>query len=576
MTYNSGLHLQRPLPDESIDVRSLPVAAAVTLGASLFAQTIAPLPGKTDDHSALLCVVAGRVVTASDGTPLKSARVALVPEHPGSRRQMYAATTDNDGRFLLKDIKEGRYEFFATRPGFVDQHYQAKGGEKGATLSLKPGDKVKDVLFRMTVAAVLTGRVTNDDGEALVRAQVVALRAPSEDEIEDDVLLASRKEPLVPVSSAQTDDRGQYRIFGLKPGEYYIQATDSSQPDFVGPIDESYRVQEFLGSEYASAYYPGVFQLSQAQSVSLKPGEEAQADIPLRRVKTVEISGHVLGRNGPAKDAWVSLEQPEEAIVVMSHQDSTDEKDSFRPKGVTPGSYSLVVYQRREHEDVYEPQARQKIEVNGENIDSLTILLGLGATVRGRVLATGAGSPPLDRIYVGLQSVDDGQQFGASERLRKGGTFEIPAVQDGNYSVQVSGLQDNWYVKSIRLGASDIIAEGLQLEKGAAAGTLEVTLSSASAELEGSVGDDDGAVIGAKVRLMPDPENPYNRFRTRRTRTDQGGHFSLAGLAPGKYRVFAQSPISSEGKSYRSEPKTITLTEGDHKALSVVLVKPPD
>jgi hypothetical protein len=51
---------------------------------------------------------------------------------------MYAATTDNDGRFLLKDIKEGRYEFFATRPGFVDQHYQAKGGEKGATLSLKP------------------------------------------------------------------------------------------------------------------------------------------------------------------------------------------------------------------------------------------------------------------------------------------------------------------------------------------------------------------------------------------------------------------------------------------------------
>ena len=558
-------------------MRSLPVAAAVALGASLLAQTSAPpLPGKTDDHSAPLCVVAGRVVTASDGAPLKSARVALVPEHPGSRRQMYAATTDNDGRFLLKDIKEGRYEFFATRPGFVDQHYQAKGGEKGATLALKPGDKVKDVLFRMTVAAVVTGRVTNDDGEALVRAQVVALRAPSEDEIEDDVLLASRKEPLVPVSSAQTDDRGQYRIFGLNPGEYYIQATDSSQPDFVGPIDESYRVQEFLGSEYASAYYPGVFQVSQAQSVPLKPGEEAQADIPLRRVKTVEISGHVLGRNGPAKDAWVSLEQPEEAFVGMSHQDSTDEKGSFRLKGVTPGSYSLVVYQRREHEDVYESRARQKIEVNGENIDSLTILLGLGATVRGRVLATGPGSPPLDRIYVGLQSVDDGQQFGGSERLRKDGTFEIPAVQDGNYSVQVSGLQDNWYVKSIRLGAGDILAEGLQLEKGASVGTLEVTLSSASTELEGSVSDDDGAVIGAKVRLMPDPENPYNRFRTRRTRTDQGGHFSLAGLPPGKYRVFAQSPISSEGKSYQSEPKSVTLSEGDHKNLSVVLVKPPD
>src|SRR5205823_3175143 len=89
--YNSGLHLQRPLPDESIDVRSLPVAAALTMGASLLAQTSAsPVPGKTDDQSVALCIVAGRVVTVSDGAPLKSARVALVPERPGSRRQMYA------------------------------------------------------------------------------------------------------------------------------------------------------------------------------------------------------------------------------------------------------------------------------------------------------------------------------------------------------------------------------------------------------------------------------------------------------------------------------------------------------
>ena len=555
----------------------LQVTAIAIFGASLFAQTSAPppLPGKTDDHPVPLCVVAGRVVTASDGAPLKSARVALAPERPGSRRQMYATTADSDGRFLLKDVEQGRYEFFATRPGFVDQHYQAKGGEQGATLSLKRGTKVNDVLFRMTVAAVVIGRVTNDDGEPLVRAQVVALRAHTEDEI-DDALPGFRKEQLVPVSLAQTDDRGQYRIFGLKPGEYYIQAIDSSQPDFVGPSDEGYQVQEFLGSEYASAYYPGVSQVSQAQSVSLKPGEEAQADIAMRRVRTVEVSGHVLGRNGPEKDAWVSLEQPEAGSLGMSHQDSTDDKGSFRLKGVTAGSYSLVVYQRREHEEAWEPRARQKIEVNGENIESLTISVGLGATLRGRVLAAGPGSLPLDRIRVGLQSVDDDQQFGASERVRKDGTFEISAVQDGNYAIHVWGLEDNWYLKSVHLGAGDVLAEGLEVEKGAPAGTLEVTLSSACAQLEGSVSDDDGAVIGARVRLLPDPESPYNRFRARSTRTDQVGHFLLTGLPPGKYRVFARSPISSEGSSYQSEPKGFTLSERDRKALSVKLVKPQD
>ena len=558
---------------------SLLQATAITiLGASLFAQTSAPpLPSKTKDpHPLPLCVVAGRVVTASGGAPLKSARVALTPERPGSRRQMYATTSDNDGRFLLKDVEQGRYEFFATHPGFVDQHYQAKGGEEGATLSLKPGDKVSDVLFRMTVAAVVTGRVTNDDGEAVIRAQVLALRAPSEDEIEDDALPGPRKRELLPVLSAQTDDRGQYRIFGLKPGEYYLEATDSFQPDFVGAIDQSYLVQDFLGSEYAPAYYPGVSQATQAQLISLKPGEEAQADISMRRVKTVEVSGHVMDRNGPAKEALVRLEEPQTNSFGIGRDDTTDEKGSFRLKGVPPGSYVLVVYQRRDREEVYEPGARLKVEVNGDNIDSLTISLGLGVAIRGRVLVAGPNSKALDRIRVDLQSVDDDHQFGGFARVRKDGTFEIPGVHDGNYAVHVWGLEDIWYVKSMRLGAEDILTEGLQLEKGDSGGTLEVTLSSASAQLEGTVSDDDGAVIGAKVRMVPDPETPYNRFRSRSTRTDQAGHFLLAGLPPGKYRVFARSPISSEGSSYQSEPKSVTFSESDRKTLSVKLVKPQD
>jgi carboxypeptidase family protein len=72
----------------------------------------------------------------------------------------------------------------------------------------------------MTISGVVTGRVTNEDGEAMIRVQVVALRGPSEDEIEDKASFTSRKRYLRAVSSAQTDDRGQYRIFGLKPGEY--------------------------------------------------------------------------------------------------------------------------------------------------------------------------------------------------------------------------------------------------------------------------------------------------------------------------------------------------------------------
>jgi hypothetical protein len=111
------------------------------------------------------------------------------------------------------------------------------------------------------------------------------------------------------VGAAESDDRGQYRIFGLKPGEYFVKAEDSSRP--IGRAveqDESFWLKLSYGSEYAPVYYPGVTQVSQAQVVPIKAGEEAGADITMRRVKTVEVSGRVIGATGPAANSFVSLQ----------------------------------------------------------------------------------------------------------------------------------------------------------------------------------------------------------------------------------------------------------------------------
>jgi protocatechuate 3,4-dioxygenase beta subunit len=550
---------------------SAPAVIVVTL--NLLAQT-SPLPGIPEGHPASSCIVGGRVVKAAEGSPLKSARVSLVPEHSEFKRQIYATTSDSDGHFLLKDVVPGRYQFFATRAGFVNQQYQAKGNDDGAVLSLKPGETVSDVLFRMTVSGVVTGRVTNEDGEAMIRVQVVALRGPSEDEIEDEASFTSRKRDLRAVSSAQTDDRGQYRIFGLKPGEYYIKVTDSFEPDRNIAVDEGYWVQQFLGSEYAPVYFPDVAQASQAQVVSVKAGSEVQADVLMQRIKTVEIAGHVIGRDGPAKNTWVLLAQHGMDDSGIDRQDTTDEKGTFRLKGVPPGSYVIAAYQRDEGEGVYEPRGQEKVEVSGENIDSLTISLGGGTNVQGRVTVAGGGSPTLDRIGIGFSGIDEDEQLGAQGRVKKDGTFEIRSVNDGNYAISVWGLESNWYVKSVRLGGDEILEKGLQLEKGGSGGRLEVVVSSASAQLDGSVIDHYGAVIGAHVRVSPEPETPYNRSRSHSVRTDQSGHFSLTGLAPGTYRLLAKYPASPGSSTLRSDPQIVTLSEHDHKAVQLTIVKP--
>jgi Carboxypeptidase regulatory-like domain len=210
------------------------------------------------------CTVAGRVVTTAEGSPVRSARIALMSERSGDVR-MYATTSDSDGQSVLKDVPPGRYRFFAIRAGFVDQQYRSQTVDGGAVLALKSGQNVSDILFRMTAAAVVTGLVTNENGEPMSLVQVVALRKATEEEMEDEGFFQSRKQELRSVASGQTDDRGQYRIFGLKPGEYYIRATDSFEPDRNVPADESYWVQQFLGTEYAPVYYPGVPQVGEAR-----------------------------------------------------------------------------------------------------------------------------------------------------------------------------------------------------------------------------------------------------------------------------------------------------------------------
>jgi hypothetical protein len=268
----------------------------------------------------------------------------------------------------------------------------------------------------------------------------------------------------------------------------------------------------------------------------------------------------------------VILEQPGVDDFGSSRQSRTDEKGSFKLKGIPSGSYVIVAYE--EGEGVMTGQARQKLEIGGESIESLTISLGGGATFQGRVTVSGPGSLTLEQIGVTLFPIDEDGQLGGHGRVKKDGTFEITSVKDGNYAVRVWGLEHDWYVESVRFGGDNILEKGLQVEKGAGGGRLEVVVGSASAQVEGSVNDGSQAMIGAHVRITPEPETPYNRFRSRSAKTDQAGHFSMTGLAPGEYRMFASCPASPGSGSLKADPQLVTLSERDHKTAQLVIVKP--
>jgi protocatechuate 3,4-dioxygenase beta subunit len=210
-------------------VRSLITLLTLILAATnLFGQAEPQNPNQPQKPKAEgNCSVIGRVVSATDGSPLRSARVGLVQADARERPQVYGDTTDNEGRFEIKKVLAGRYQFFATHVGYLEQNYQAKGTGRteGAMLSLLPAQEVTDVLFRLVRAGVITGRVVDDAGEPMIGVNVAVLHKPDEEERED-FGPRTKKVEMTTASVRQTDDRGEYRIHGLKPGEYYVKATE--------------------------------------------------------------------------------------------------------------------------------------------------------------------------------------------------------------------------------------------------------------------------------------------------------------------------------------------------------------
>jgi protocatechuate 3,4-dioxygenase beta subunit len=516
------------------------------------------------------CIISGRVVTAAEGTPLASSRVALIPEHERRESQVYAAVSDSSGQFKISDVPAGRYRFLATHTGYVDQHYQATGGDTGAILALQAGQEVKDVLFRMTLAAVFTGRINDEDGDPMALMQVVALRRPTDEETDDQDDSRSTGQELLPAGIAQSDDRGQYRIFGLKAGEYYIRAVDDYEPMNHVIIGSEWEVRRALGSQYAPVYYPGVTQIGQAKLLVLSPGEEAQVDFVLRRIKMVQISGRVIGADGkPATDAYLYLEELPPGDYGVSTE--TDSKGEFRMKGVAPGSYLLHAQQHSSEEANY--HASQKIEVGSDNIDSIMLALGRGVNFLGRLDVSGSGTIRFERMSISLTSHGDGTA-GAWARVKKDGTFQLLDVPDGTFSFDMNGLEEGWYVKSVRVGTTDLLANGLEVEKGEVVGTIQVVVSNGGSELVGLVTQDDKPMVGARVRITPDPETRYNHLRTRSANTDQSGHFSFIGIAPGQYHVIAKASGPAREDDAASDPKSASVAEHDHKTIELTVASP--
>jgi protocatechuate 3,4-dioxygenase beta subunit len=158
-------------------------------------------------------IVRGRVLN-SDGQPLRQAMVRIMaPEIRSSR----SASTDTDGRYELRNLPAGRYSISASKAPYVDSSYgQTRPNTPGKPLTLTDAQVAEDIDVRLQRGAVITGRVVDEFGEPVPNVGVMPIRQQ---------YVQGRRRMSSAGSRAQTNDLGEYRIFGLMPGQYVVAAT---------------------------------------------------------------------------------------------------------------------------------------------------------------------------------------------------------------------------------------------------------------------------------------------------------------------------------------------------------------
>lgn len=504
-------------------VLGLLIIASATAGQ----QTLSSDPSKSNPND--LCSIEGVVVKATTGEGLKKIAVNLMSMQ--GEHQSITSLTDTSGRFTFTGLEPGRYGLAAGGNGYPQQTFGYQRGRSGPkVLVLTPGTNEKSVIIRLTPPGVITGTVRDEEGDPVVGGQVQALRL---------VRNGERRQAL-PGGFAQTNDLGQYRIFGLEPGQYIVGANFQRQNPLNVPAQDV----------YLPTYHPSSPSADQAMSVEVSPGDEVSGiDVDLVPSRSVTVRGWVV-TEFPARNLrglYVSLTRRESFRGYMGGSYGgavMDEAGNFEIRDVPPGSYILFA---NVNDNGHFYSGHTPVEAADANVDGVTVVVGSGLTLRGRVRLSPDSTLDLSRLGVSLRP-DDNYMSGAGAQVAADGTFVLENISDGTYRINVGGFPEEFYLESARLGGSDVLTSGLTVSQSDAGGSFDLVLSADGGRVDGVVLRDQQPVSGAIVVLVPDPPNRKRdelySFKT----TDPLGRFSLLGLPPGEFKLFAWE--QREGVTY--------------------------
>jgi carboxypeptidase family protein len=448
----------------------------------------------------------GTIVEHPSGMPLRSASVTI--RKAGETASIDQFVTDVEGRFRSPELSPGKYRADVSKPGY---------GSLTSDVKIPSGTQSIRTMIALTRYTVITGRVTDPQGNAIRDAKVFAMVKSAEDRP------AWRTSEARPGAYALVDEHGQYRLYGLAPANYAVAVQCDTYRG--APPSRGVRGVYF----YPSNSRPLLFAVSGGE-------EYSDIDLVITPTQAYTVSGRVATPTPNTKYS-VAIVPVEEPALAIGRVQTEGTDGSFRFDGIPPGSYNLfasgpMLATGGQGAVLGSGPLFGQLRVDvQQHVEGILIPVGKGRSV-GLVLRHEAPNNPdancPQRARLTLRALED---VGALvQRTAEAGLTSETVIDDlppVHYMVSVSGLGESCY---------QLTRTVVDLSEAVPVSHVSIPVSPAGS-IRGRLKD---GARPSEVAIMLAAAGPFDgEALILIAFAGDGSHFVFENVRPGRYRALA-------------------------------------
>ena len=465
--------------------------------------------------------------------------------------------TDEKGEYRITNVPPGNYTVIPAAAAFV-----ATSGLTGErTVIVNRADTIENFDFSLTTGGVITGRVVDADGRPLIEEEI-------------HIFSAREGQKFSPFPAAVTDDRGLYRIFGLKAGSYKVAAGRE------GGAGASRR----QAGVHTRTYYPAVSDFNQASVIQVTEGSEAaNVDITLSRMLTTyTASGRIVdGNTGQplANVNWGFKHWTNSGSGSRNAGATSNERGEFKLEGLTPGQYAITVEQRP---GSYFRGKDVPFEIIDRDVTGLEVRTATGAGLSGVLVLEDRHDKEIREQFlnVSLFAMVETEEtrktgiIGVQAEVRPNGSFRVGGLPAGNATFSLGSAQN---FTLLRLEQNGIVqVRGVELKQDEDVKGLRIVVGYADAALSGAVELENGplpptAFLSVWAMRLNDVASRFGVG----ARVDARGNFKFDSLLPGTYEVTAAVFVpGSQGALAQTKQQVVVISGSTGRITLKLNLKP--